>query len=532
MNRRERTTCPRCGQISFHAKVDAVSREYEESCDECGLARVRKESTTLGEWGGYGQIAYRDQTTNNRVVIPFDAPVISRSAAKREFLKFFRQRKNDAVAGSKKLSWFDCERQVLEKYDAEKETWRDAHTVAQSLCDDGIKRWEETYFIETKSEDKFLAEVDEMELETMWVPGVVSKDLRVVAIPSPIEMSLLCDKLGLDAEMTFENATEGTKLVLNHKDKHYNMSNVGRATLYETAKLSGASLGRLPPQLLAQNLNNSLSVARGQTLMLIRQGKVMALHPDGTYCVMPISSLVEITKKSLAQYGKVVFENAYHTNHYTAATWSLPDAQNDLLVKYQDALQGSASRNHAVNFMPVVRLSASDTAHSTATLQPMFKKTNGVCFALGDGISVRHEVKCRGGESFGLDLFEQQSKTIFAKFNESIENLKRMAETEIYNPVNCVVGIFNWINRGQLVIPRKYADVVRGEIETFSINDPIISMSDIYMSMTDCIGLAKEGGASKMAQLNIEEAIAKVVTLDWTAFDIGGIVAWGDKQAR
>lgn len=527
-----RRLCPRCGQLSLESEPFwKDSRKAEESCDACSYFRIGTPVDggfqTEDESGGYGQIAFIDRNTKRRIVVPFDNEMTERSA-KRAFLKLLRQRPS-ALEEGRELNIYDCKRQVLERYNEKKKVWEDVTTMAKSLGDDNRKRWEEGYSVETKDESTFLDEIDEMELETMWVNSVVSKDIRLTPIPTLLESAEISTNFGLDPDMTYENAQDGTKLVLTYEGKHYNVSNVARATLYETAKLWGSSLGRLPACYLADNLNHSLTVAKGTSLMLIRQGKVMALHSDGSYCVMPISKLIDITKKALAKYGEVKFEGGYHSNSYTTALWSLPDAQDDLITAYQDALKNAASHNHAVNFMPVVRFSASDTAHSSAILRPMFQKPNGITFSLGDGISVKHERK-GSSTDYGMELFEQQASELYAKFGESMEDLKRMAETAIYNPQNCVVGIFNWINRSQTVIPRKYADVIREEVEIMTVNSPVLSMHDIYLSMTECVGLAEQGGASKATLMNIEEAIARVMSLDWKSFDVGGVVAWGEKR--
>ncbi len=528
-----RRLCPNCGQLSFASEPFwGDSGKVEETCDGCGYARV---GTSVDgkfkaddEYGGFGQIAYIDHRSRRRIVIPFDDETTERGA-KRAFIKLLRQRPDTPKEG-RELKVYDCKRRVLEEYNLKKGIWEDVIAMKQSLGDDNRKRWEEDYCVETRDEDTFLAEVDEMELETMWVNSVVSKDIRLTPIPTLMESAEISAKFGLDPDVTYENAQDGTKLVLTYEDKRYNVSNVARATLYETAKLWGSSLGRLPACYLADNLNHSLTVAKGMSLMLIRQGKVMALHSDGSYCVMPISKLIDITKKALSKYGEVKFESGYHSNAYTSALWSLPDAQDDLITAYQDALKNAASHNHAVNFMPVVRFSASDTAHSSAILRPMFQKTNGITFSLGDGISVKHERKGSTAD-YGMELFEKEAAGLYAKFGDSMKDLKRMAETAIYNPQNCVVGIFNWINRSQTVISRKYADAIREEVEIMTVNSPVLSMHDIYLSMTECVGLAKQAGASASTLVNIEEAIAKVMSLDWKSFDVGGVVAWGEKRA-
>lgn len=396
------------------------------------------------------------------------------------------------------------------------------------------ERWREDYEIFTRDREELANEIKIMEDESQWISNIPSKTINLTPVPSPIESNMMAKQMHMDPDITYENATEGTKLILDFgTDRHWNISPMARTTLCETAKLTGSSLGRMHQIYLAQNLNNSLDVAKGETLILVRHNKVMALHSDaaGGYCIMPISKLLKIAERNLAKsFGTLDFKHAYHTNGYTSVVWELPDAQNDILDAYQNALKNAVSQIHAINFMPAVRFSTSDTQRSSAFLTPIFKRSTGTYFKLVEGVAVKHEKSTRPGQMFGLDLFEVQSTQLFAKFNDSIETVKAMAETEIYHPVNCFVGICNYLNRGSSVISRKYADAARQEVERFAINCPIMSMHDIYLSMSECLTAAQQAGASKSTIFNIEEAIAKVLTLDWKAFDIGGTVAWGDRK--
>lgn len=522
-----KTICPRCEQFSLQRDENML----EEMCFDCGYARSFEARTQrlVYECGGYGRISYVDGRSGKRVMIPFTEP-IKRPSAKRAFLKFFRERAN-IKAEKREVSWFDCERKVLEKYTSDENAWKKGNKMQQALCDDGKNRWEDTFFCQTEDEEKFLLEVEETELETLWLEGIPSREIRLAAIPSLIETGIISEKYGLNLEKTYSNAEDGTGLILNCSNHWYNVSSIARSTLYETAKIWGSALGRMSYSDLAEILNKGLRIARGDSLILIRQGKVMALHSSGNYCVMPISDLIGITKQSLAAYGQVVFSHGYHSNQYTMAVWSLPDIQEKLLAAYRDALLGTTSRCQEVNFIPAVCFSASDTAHSAASLKPVFLKTNGVSLSFNPGICVKHERK-RTGELYGLDLYEQEVGTIYDKFQESMGVLRRMAAMDIYHPVNCVVGLFNWINRKHQVIPRKYADVIRQQVENISINAHSVSAHDIYLSMVDCVALAQQGGASLGTWLNMSDAIAKVLTVNWTKFDVGGSVAWGDKQSQ
>ena len=417
------------------------------------------------------------------------------------------------------------------------------------------ERWTEDFEISAESEEVLLDEVRNMEDNSLWLNGYVSSELRLIGIPSPMEAAQTAAAYGLEPERTEENARgfgyrgrggdtreRATGLILAFQDaalrlgptgdyKEYkNISRAAWGTLCETAKLTGSALGRMAPLQLADCLNEGLFVARGQSLLLLRYDKIMALHSDSEcgYCVMPISELLEISRRELeAKFGTVVFREARHSNILTTALWELPDAKKQMLVKYQSALAHAASRLHPIDFMPAVRFTASDTARSSATLRPMFVKKDGTALTFGGDIAVKHEKKRSG--ICGVDLFTQEAGKLFAKFDETLAKVQEMAETEIYNPVNCTVGLFNFINRGGALIKRQYADAAREEVERFSVSSPVMSMHDIYISMSECVCAAKRDDVRNTAK--IEEALSKVLTADWKAYDVGGLVAWGEKGA-
>lgn len=390
-----------------------------------------------------------------------------------------------------------------------------------------VKRWEDAYDRTVKEESELLSEIEYMEDHSMWIPGVSSKTLRVLPINTPIEASLLTNQLNLDYERTYENATDGPKLILQHDGEHHNISGLAKGTLQETAKLNGAALGRMTHGKLADTLNNGLEVARGNSLLLLRHDKIMAFHSgaEGGYCVMPISDLLRITKEQLEKkFGEIRFEEGYTSNAITLAFWELPEAQSLLIDAYQDALSSAISSCHAINFMPAVRFSASDTARSCAELVPYFKAGN-FNISFGTGVSVRHEKKASG--SYGLELFEEEVSDLFAKFDETFDTIKRLAEIEIFNAENCFVGLINRLNKGQSLIPKKYADEVREEIANFAQNYTSVSAHDIYISMCRIPSIAKASGATKKSILTMEETLSRVLSLDWEEYDIGGTVTWG-----
>lgn len=79
----------------------------------------------------------------------------------------------------------------------------------------------------------------------------------------------------------------------------------GRMTLYTSAGQIGPANGNMVKAEaysdLAKSMNLGLKYAKGNALLLIRYGKLSALHSGASdgYCVMPISELLAATKNAL-----------------------------------------------------------------------------------------------------------------------------------------------------------------------------------------------------------------------------------------
>lgn len=395
-----------------------------------------------------------------------------------------------------------------------------------------LQKWEEAYELQTRDFNALMMEVDDMVAHTSWHHDLDSKALKLMAIEDPMSVQTISTACKLDYDQTYANFQDGSKLIVEYDSEQFaNISNLAKGTLCETAKLSGSSLGRMTGEKLSQTLNNGLEVAKGKTLLLLRYGSAMAFHSDGSYAIMPMNDLLNITVDNLKmKFGDVQFQSASHANAYTSAIFTLPDARERIMKLYSRALSDAVSNKHPIDFMPAARFSSSDTAHAAAVLKPMFFMKDGTAFSMGDGIAVKHENKARRSRN-GVDAYREDTLELYAKFEETIENVKRLAQIEIEHPVNCYVGICNWLNRSQQMLPRKYADDGLEKVEYYEFNSPVISAHDLYLALVSCIHEAKEANASRGTLFFIEEAIAKVVSpsFDWKRFDVGGVVAWGEK---
>lgn len=382
-------------------------------------------------------------------------------------------------------------------------------------------------------ESEFIDSIRDMENNSEWLPEIPRKELQVIPLDGPMFVADAVAKCGVDHDTAHDTAVNdlhggyGTNLMVQYQGTTWCLRDTGRATLYTTAGLIGPANANMVKAEgfadLAQCLNIALRYAKGNGLLLLRYGKLSALHSGASdgYAIMRISELVRITKEKLNnRFGVPKFKEGFNSHSYTSAVWELPDVRDDLIDKYQKALSNAVSRNHAVNWMPVVRLSTSDTATSSAILMPKLMSPGGAfSFAIGKGIRVEHKKLAAG--KYGLEKFEDEADGLYALFEDGAAMMQKMGSMEISNPVNCLVGICSYLK-----IPRKYADPAREEVDTFVINSPRMSALDIYLSMAQIPTYAKHAGASDAKVLELEELIGKTLNLNWSDYDIGGTVAW------
>lgn len=379
--------------------------------------------------------------------------------------------------------------------------------------------------------DELKENVAQMEDHSRWVPGIVSKEIKVNPIPSKVEMKEVSENTGLSYEMV-EDTVDGTSLyVTMPSGKHLLVRDCGLDTLYSRANIFGSALGRMSPVSLAETLNLALEVSKGSSLVLERYGKASAFHSDAGsgYCVMPISELINITIRALEKrFGNPVFAEGYNSHSFTKADWILPAAQKKLLGKYEKAMKKSLlAQNISQNWMPTVRLMSSDTADCSAILVPMFQTGTGKYIRLLREVKVRHTRNAKAEEE-GLMKLEANAEGLYGLFEENAEAVAALNGIEIYNAANVVVGLCN-----KFRFPKKYGDKAREMVEQFTISTPVLSAFDVYLAMGEAIAAADTESKSIFAT-NMADQLATTLrpTFDWQALDVGGVVAWNGKEDK
>jgi len=382
----------------------------------------------------------------------------------------------------------------------------------------------ETFFV---NEEEFQNELNEMIDNDEWYTGIPSESIQLEAI-LPVEAESIISKYGFDPDLAYDTAeAEGTQLVLTSYGRGSLVRQCAKESLCQTAKLNGTALARMSVAAYSDTLNNGFHVATGNSMMLMRYGKLASLHSDGDagYVIMPMDCLFSETMKTARdKFGEVVFSEGYNSHSYTQAYMLLPEAQNKLMEKYQLALEEiGAATQYPINFMPALRFASSDTSNACATLEPLFQVAHHRYIKLCEGVKVKHSKKVRVNDKYGLELYKEQIQDIFAKFDDAVATIQRLASITILHPENCVIRLCREFN-----IPAKFGEAARQEI--VDVTDGGASNAhDVYMAMTAVFAEAEIKKASSFVINSLEESVARIAKIqDWSSYDIGGTVAWKD----
>ena len=114
-------------------------------------------------------------------------------------------------------------------------------------------------------------------------------------------------------------------------------------SVYESAMISGKSLGLMDPTARSSTLNHCLHVAQGGSTALIRAGKLSALLSDG-YVVMDSMRVYETAERAIRnRMGTPDFQSGRIPHSYSVMLLELPDIQDKFLKEYRDALSDAGT---------------------------------------------------------------------------------------------------------------------------------------------------------------------------------------------
>lgn len=376
--------------------------------------------------------------------------------------------------------------------------------------------------------ESLLAEIEEMEANSEWLPEVETAGISVKTVDGrPLFVKEESEAIGADEEMTEETGITGSGLALVlPNSRTVLLRDTAMPGLLGAGKIDGKWQSLVTKPEFCMIMNTIFPHVQTKRLVLVRWGKISAIHSqaDGGYEIIPISAALEIAVDALRKrFGQPAFTGGYNSHSRTEAIWELPEAQSKLCNAYQEALDGTPSRV-PINFMPVVRFRSSDTATSAVTLVPGFRKPGDkAIISFVPGARTEHSKRGKDADISGLEQFREDAAGIYSQFEKTMETIAKLKNIEIRHGCNTLVGLVKKLN-----IPRKYAEAARSTMEMFTggAAEAPVTAHDLYLAMTECISEAVRSGASQKTIMTVEESVCRMLNMDLSDYDKGGVVTW------
>ena len=352
--------------------------------------------------------------------------------------------------------------------------------------------------------------------ESQWERTAVN-GLRV----EPLDInSWLCGDTSAFALHVSENAVKDTAknlgLAISLNGWYYPLRDTAYKSLLDRARINGTALPKLPRRDLSNTLNACLALYKDNALMLFRDQKVTAIHSgdEKDYSILPIDELMYSLKSSLDErFPGNTFESGYSDHSLTSAAWLLPDQKDDLLGTYRKTLEAQGKAGIAAKLTPGIRFTTSDTGAASA-------KVSALLLGLSSPISIGGMVATEHRRQNRVSDFQSSLSMLFAQFESSVKRLEKLTAMYLDYPVNAMTAVCKLLS-----MPKKAALEAIGMFEA-SYGGGIATAHDVFMAMQEIMFICKTDKTAVSKMLQLEESMARALTLNWPHFDTMKAVNW------
>lgn len=361
------------------------------------------------------------------------------------------------------------------------------------------------------SEEKGLHDfLENIETSAQWETTPVNS-LRVLTTEKEME-NLLVDG-DSEKEEIIKDTCHNTGLVLKIGRYKYPIGSTALQTLENRARISGSSLSALEKPMFAKVLNECLKVSRGESLIRIASGKVRAAHAGDLkdYAVLPMPELFSTASSFInGEFQETNFQSGYYDHSITTAVWTIKD--EELTDTYQQILKNYGI-NEGGDLSAAIRVSSSDTGVSGANIYYQLRFGNRH-IALGNSLKLVH----RSGAT--VKKFAQNLTSVFSQYKQALEGLTKLLNIHINYPENVMAGMMK-----QVGINKKLTAYTVDKYDAVYGPDSCTA-HQVYYGICECISLAAASGLSGKNLVDLEENVARCLSLKWSNYDFPGQVRY------
>lgn len=330
---------------------------------------------------------------------------------------------------------------------------------------------------------------------------------------SPLYGSLSDFAAGVTQEAVDDTA-ENLGLAIRVNGELYPVRETAYKSLLDRAKIGGTALPKLGRDVLANVLNACLQLYSAEALLLIRDEKISAVHSGDSvdYSILPINELLTTLKAKLDdRFPGSVFEAGYCDHSLVSASWRMPNQREELLGTYIKTLCATGKGALASRLTPGIRFMTSDTGVASAKVSALLVGGQhpihiGKCVA----VDHRHQSKI----SDFTDMLDQ----LFAQFGDMVAKLEALLDITLDYPVNAMTRVCK-----KLSLPKKAAVEAISMFEMAYGGGPATA-HDVFLALQEIPFILKTQSTPESKMLEVEENMARALTLKWSDYDLAKAV--------
>ena len=309
---------------------------------------------------------------------------------------------------------------------------------------------------------------------------------------------------------------ENTSIMLSVQGQEYPVRSCALKTILERARISGHALNKVSKEVFTQILNYCLGVASGDSLIKVADEKVSAVHggdPDD-YAVLEMLPLFEKVQDYLeSEFPGCHFMTGSFDHTLAMAIWSLDGQSDELLDTYRRELLAKGLGNKVIR--PGLRFMTSDVGVSGANLYPIL-----LVGSANKIVPLGYPIKTEHSNRANMDYFDEQLRLLYARFEDAIEKQMKLMHIDIQYPYTAMLGALKRVG-----VTKKLSYEAADMFAAQNGLDPCTAY-EVFLAMTEVIFLAQCNGATagKIAQL--EEYVARTLSINWHEYDRPGDFKW------
>ena len=379
-----------------------------------------------------------------------------------------------------------------------------------------LDKSQDSYFTIFGTYEEMLDYHEEQANSSIWHRCPVNRlEVEPLDKTSPLYGSLSNFAPGI-TQQAVDDTAENLGLAMRVDGLCYPVRDTAYKSLLDRAKITGTSLAKLSRDVLANVLNACLKLYSAESLVLIRDEKVCAVHSGDSvdYSILPINELLQTLKAKLdVRFAGNRFEQGFCDHSIVGASWTMPGQKEDLLGTYLKTLTASGKGTMASKLMPGIRFITSDTGIASAKVSALLVGGQHPIH-IGGCIAVDHRHKTK------ISDFDSALDQLFAQFGDSIAKLQALMEINLDYPVNAMTRVCK-----KLSLPKKAAVEAISMFE-MAYGDSPATAHDVFLALQEIPFILKTQNTPEHKMLETEENMARALTLKWSDFDLAKAVSY------